>query len=59
MSLHVIFHAKENIFEKVTKYLFPSKDVILFSFGINLNITYLTKCINSDTLISEMHNVSK
>ena len=39
---------KENIFEKVKKKI--PRDVILFSFSINLNITYLTKHINSDIL---------
>ena len=41
---------KDNIFEKVSRYPFPNRDVILFSFGINSNITYLTKHINSDIL---------
>ena len=38
-----IFHVYENVFEKVTKIFFPNRDIILFSFSINLNINYLTK----------------
>ena len=38
---------KENICEKVTKILFPNRDVISL-FGKDLNITYLTKCLNSN-----------
>ena len=41
---------KENIFEKVTKIVFPNGDVILYSFGINSDIMYSTKNIKSDIL---------
>ena len=39
---------KDNVFKKVIKIFFPNREVILFSFGINSNITYLTKHMNSD-----------
>ena len=39
---------KENIFEKGTKLFFSNRDVILYYFCINLNITYSTKSIKSD-----------
>ena len=41
---------KDNVFKKVIKIYFPNRDVILFSFGINSNITYSTKHMNSDIL---------
>ena len=41
---------KENRLQKVAKIFFPNRDVILFSFGISLNITYLTKQTNYDIL---------
>ena len=41
----------DNIFEKVTKIFSPpNRDAVLFSFGMDLNIIYLTKHINSDIL---------
>ena len=41
MTLCVIFHAKENVFKKVTKIFSPNRDVLLFSFDINSNIISL------------------
>ena len=45
MTLCVIFHAKENVFKKVTKIFFSNRDAILFSYNIKLNIISLTKYI--------------
>ena len=51
MNLHAIFQAniREDIWES-NKNIFPNRDVISFSFGIDLNITYLTQGINSNIL---------
>ena len=51
MNLHAIFqiNKREHIWES-NKNSFPNRDVILFSFGFDLNITYSTKWINSDIL---------
>ena len=45
------------MFEKVTKIFFPYGDVILYSFGIDLNITYLAKHLSSD--ISRKFDIAK
>ena len=43
ITLHVFFQTnkREQIWES-NKYIFPNRDVTLFSFGINSNITYST-----------------
>ena len=51
MTLHVIFQAnKRKQIQESNKIIFPTRDVLSFSFGINSNNTYLTKCINSNIL---------
>ena len=48
---------QENIFKKITKIFFSNRDVILYSFSIDSNISYLTKCVNSK--YSGIYEVSK
>ena len=48
---------KENIFKEVTKIFFSNRDAILYSFNIDSNITYLTKCLNPDN--SGIYDISK
>ena len=51
MTLPVLVHAnKKKHIQESDKIFFPNRDVLLFLFGINSNITYSTKHMNSDIL---------
>ena len=52
MKFHVVFHAnkKEKNIQESNKNIFPNRDIMLFSYDINLNAISLTICIQFNVL---------